>query len=233
MKIKKFRGVITAVRDLSETAKEVEIAISEDIDFIPGSFVNVFMTIDGEIVRRAFSIVSYDNVHHTITLAVRLSPEGVLTPLFWKRNMIGEQVELMGPLGLNTADKMHHRKIYLFGFGVGAGVVRSLADHFSGQKTIEQLVIMTGSKYEEDILYKAHFDGLARISPYVSTSYVVSRNTLDSKIPKGYLQDHIGGMDFNNADVYVCGQEAACVALTEKIKHQNPVNCSFFIEGFH
>ena len=42
--IKKFSGIITAVTDLSPTAREVTIQPSEPIDFVAGSFVNVFIS---------------------------------------------------------------------------------------------------------------------------------------------------------------------------------------------
>ena len=43
MKIKKFTGKITKIIDLSPTAKEVIIRTSVPVDFIPGSFLNVFI----------------------------------------------------------------------------------------------------------------------------------------------------------------------------------------------
>jgi NAD(P)H-flavin reductase len=246
MRIQKLTGTITSVTDLSKTAKEVRIDLPQPLAFEPGSFVNVFMDINGEKVRRAYSIASSNEEQKTIALAIRLTPNGKMTPLFWNTNLAGTPVELMGPLGLNTADKMRRKKVYLFGYGIGAGVVKSLADHFSRQKHIEQLIIMTGSRHEDDILYRDYFDDLAKDSLKIQTFYAVSQprsratpekgqapHQLASQIGAGYIQDHLSEFDFNNADVYVCGQEAACLSLVEKVKSKNPTDCGFFIEGFH
>ncbi len=233
MPIKKYTGKIVASTDLSESAKEILINLSEPMDFIPGSFVNVFININGEKVRRAFSISSSNEDHSNLTFTIRLNPSGAITPLFWNKNMIGEEVELMGPLGLNTTDKMKQNKIYLFAFGVGVGVIKSIADHFSKQKNIDNLTIITGSRSEDEILYQDYFNELIKNSKNISVLHVVSKPNIGSNTPKGYIQDHIENLDFNNSDVYICGQEKACNDLVEKIKLKQIENCNFFIEGFH
>jgi ring-1,2-phenylacetyl-CoA epoxidase subunit PaaE len=233
MNIKRFTGKIVRVTDISKTAKEVELELSEPLDFLAGSFVNVFMDINGERVRRAYSISSSPREHDRITLTLRLSPKGTMTPVFWEKDMTGETLDLMGPLGLNTADKLKRKKIYLFAFGVGAGVVKSLAEHFTDPEDLRNLTIVTGSRHDSEVLYKDYFDSLASGPAKASVMHVISKGEEGSSLPKGYIQDHIGGFDFNNSDVYVCGQEAACLGLVEKVKATTPVDCEFFIEGFH
>lgn len=233
MKIKKFTGKITKIIDLSPTAKEVIIQTFVPVDFIPGSFLNVFMTIDGEKVRRAFSISSSHLEQNQISFTIRLSPKGKMSPLFWHKDLTGEELELMGPLGLNTTDKMLKKKIYLFAFGVGVGVVKSIADYFNTQPDIQKMVIITGSKFEEEVLYKKYFTELQNKSSKIIVKHVVSRPKPESKFLMGYIQDHISEFDFDNSDIYVCGQEQACLDLVEKIKSKNPQRCEFFIEGFH
>jgi len=250
MKIKKLIGTISKITDLTETSKEVEISLPENLDFIPGAFVNFFMDIGGEKVRRAYSISSSDQEQNKITISVRLSPAGKMTPLFWQKDLTGTQVELMGPLGLNTADKMNSTKIYLFGFGIGAGVVKSLADYFVNKSDVEKVTIITGSRFENEIIYKDYFDNLVKAGgdgiaesagiaesvdsfDKVSVDYIISRPSENSPFKKGYIQDYVANLDFNNSDVFVCGQDSACNELIEKVKTTNPTACQFFIEGFH
>lgn len=231
--IKKLAGVITKIIDLSPTAREVIITLSEPLEFEAGSFVNIFIDKDGEKLRRAFSISSSNTETKQISVSIRLTPNGAVTPLFWEDNIIGTPVELMGPLGLNTADKMFNKRIFLFGFGVGAGVVKSVAEHFSRQSEIESIVIMTGNRSEEDILHRDFFDKLAEQHSNVAVSYILSVDDPSPNYKKGYIQNHLNELDFNNSDVYVCGQEVACNALVETIKSYQPENCHFFIEAFH
>jgi NAD(P)H-flavin reductase len=231
--IKKTLGIITEITDLSKTTKEIVFKTPEPFDFIAGSFVNIFIDILGEKVRRAYSISSSDKKNQSFSISVKQKLDGKVSSIFWNKNMVGEKIEIMGPLGLNTADKMRKNKIYLFGFGIGAGVVKSLADHFSKTDTVTDLVIMTGSKFEDEIIYKEYFDELVKNNNKVRTSYIVSRPGESTCFPKGYIQDYISDFDFNNSDIYVCGQELACNELVAKIKSKEPTNCGFFIESFH
>ena len=229
--IKQLAGTITRVRELSPSAREYTITPSEPFPFTAGAFVNTFFEHNGKTIRRAFSISSSDSDTNTFTLSIRLSLQGELTPLLWERDFTGETIKLMGPLGLNTADKMQAKKIYLFGFGVGAGVVKSLADHMMRRSELVSLTLVTGNRTIEEILHKDYFDIIAT-DPRVTVKYVVS-DTNQTIYPDGYIQNHISGYDFNNADIYICGQGMACTALQTAIANQRPHDYHFFIEDFH
>lgn len=233
MSIKKFKGEITKIIDLSKTAKEISIKLSEPIEFYSGSFVNLFIDINGEIIRRAYSISSPSSIHDNITLSVRLSPSGTVTPFLWSKDLVGQSVELMGPMGLNTVDKMKHEKVYLFAFGIGVGVIKSITDYFVNIKKVGNLTIYTGSRREDEIIYKEYFDNLTKNSNNIIVKYIVSNPNDESTVLKGYIQDYIDDLDFNNSDIYVCGQEKACNDLVNKVNSMNPNDCSFYIESFH
>lgn len=230
--IKQVEATITKVRDLSPTAREYTLTPHEPLPFTAGAFVNVFLEHNGETIRRAFSMSSSDQDEQSFTISIRLTPDGKMTPILWNEDYTGKTVKLMGPLGLNTADKMQSRKVFLFGFGVGAGVVKSLADHFSRRPNLESLVIMTGNRSTEELLHKDYFDELAQSDQRVTVGYVVSDKT-QSTYPTGYIQDHVGRYDFSDADVYICGQKVACDALEQTIEATTPPNCNFFVEDFH
>lgn len=230
--MKKLTAQITHIKDLSKTAKEITLTLPEDFGFIAGHFVNIFMNIDGVSVRRAYSISSSDEDQSHISLSIRETLNGVMSPLFWKSDLTGTTVDIMGPLGLNTADKMHSPRAYLFAYGVGAGVVKSVLDHIIKKGTAEKVVVMTGSRSEDEILHRDYFDTMAQEHSIIEVRHVISKPA-PAGFREGYIQEHLDGIDFNNADIYACGQEAACNSLVEKIKAQNPENCHFFIEAFH
>ena len=233
MSIKKINGIIQKVTDLSPTAKEVTLHLEQPLTFQAGAFVNLFLEDEGEMIRRAFSIASEDGTHDTFTLAIRQSVKGRLSPLLWEKDMVHTPISIMGPLGLNTADKMNSKRIFLFGFGIGVGVVKSLTTHFANDATIKEITVATGSRSDNDVMYKEFFDTLAKNDSRVQIRYIVSAKDNESIHRTGYIQDHIGDMDFNNSDVYVCGQEVACSGLQDTVTKMHPKNCNFFVEDFH
>ncbi len=154
-------------------------------------------------------------------------------PLFWKDSIVGTELELMGPLGLNTADTIHRDKIFLFGFGIGAGVIKSIAQHVVRRSTLSTLTIITSNRSDDDIVHKDFFDDRAQKDARVRVSYVVSSPQPDSPHKTGYIQNYLAKLDFTDADVYVCGQKVACTALIETVETHKSQNCHFFIEAFH
>lgn len=229
--IKQITGTITHVEDISPSARVYTITPYEPLPFVAGAFVNLFVQHEGKFIRRAFSLSSSDRDDDNFTLSIRLSLNGELTPILWNKDFTGETVKIMGPLGLNTAGKMHSNKVYLFGFGIGAGVVKSLADHMIRRNKLESLTIVTGNRSVEEILHKDYFDTLKN-DEKVSVQYVVS-NKEQTLYPTGYIQEHIGDYNFDDADIYMCGQGVACDALHKTILKTNPQNYNFFIEDFH
>lgn len=232
MSIIQTTGIITKVIDLSPTAREYTITPAVPFLFEAGAFVNIFLEDKEEVIRRAFSISSSSSDQSQFTLSIRHTPDGRLTPLLWDKDFTGQTIKLMGPLGLNTADKMRSKKTFLFGYGVGAGVVKSLADTFVRRQNQESLTIMTGNRTIEEILHKDYFDQLAKDNEKVSVTYVVSDKS-QNIYPTGYIQENIAEYNFDNSDIYMCGQGVACQALEKAIRAKSPKNCIFFIEDFH
>lgn len=233
MNILKLKGTIAAVTDLSPTAREYTLTLSEPMPFVAGAFVNFFFEHEGEKIRRAFSMSSSDTDHNQIALSIRLSADGQLTPIMWGQDLVGTEVDLMGPMGLNTADKFTHPHIVLVGYGVGAGVVKSLADHLVHREDVRTLTIFTGNRSVDEILHKDFFDELAAKHDKVKVTYVVSDKDAEGQYPVGYVQDHLVGLNFDNTDVYTCGQKVACESLVETVESTKPTNCTFLVEDFH
>lgn len=233
MSITTRTGTITHINELTETAREIIITLNEPLDCPPGSFVNFFMDVNGAPLRRAYSVVRADDTQKTITLSVRRSINGTMTTEFWKDDIIGRPVKVMGPMGFNTSDKLTHETLNLFAYGIGAGVIRAILDDALTKPFIKKITVTTGSRNENDVVYKTYFDSVTNTHKHVSVRYVIS-DPLDQNYPyKGYVQDHISDISFNDSDIYMCGQEKACDALLEKIKATNPTNIAFFVESFH
>ncbi len=233
MKIEKMTATISRFTDLSKTAREVRLTLPRPLIFLPGAFINVFFDVSGEKIRRAYSISSDPAENTEITVSIRNVSGGKAGQFFWNDDIVGKKVEIQGPLGLNTIDKMQKPRAFLFGFGIGVSVIKAVAHALVENPRVEEIVIMTGNRDENEVLYKEFFERLAESFPRVSFTYAVTRGNASRGIPIGYIQDHIGDFDFNDADVYVCGQEAACTALVDTIKQRAPRNSTFLVEAFH
>lgn len=234
MKIKKLTATITSFRDLSPTAREITIELPESLDFTAGAFVNTFFDVAGETIRRAYSISSDENDQRHITLSIRKVPSGKAAEFFWKPDIVGSTISIMGPLGINTADKLTKRRLFLFGFGIGISVIMAMLRHALERDDINEIVVMTGARDESESIYLDEIEKLSQTSKQVTFRQVLSRphhpKAFGSRT--GYIQDHIDGLRFDDADVYVCGHKVACDSLVETIQKTHPSECVFHVEAF-
>lgn len=225
-------ATIGTITDLSPTAREVTLHLPELLGFTPGAFVNVFMDHDGTRMRRAYSISSDETAQDMIALSIRKGSVGGMSERFWDTGVAEVPLQIMGPLGLNTADKITGTRVFLFAFGIGVSVIKGLLPHLLRRRDITHITVMTGSRNEEEALYKEFFEEAARRDPRLTVTMVLSKPH-DTAYPyKGHLQDAIGGIDFTDASVYICGTKAAAESLQTAItKKGQPVH-QFLIEAF-
>lgn len=232
MILRRMPATITRVTDLSPTAREVELALPGPLDFLPGSFVNVFMTIDGQKMRRAYSISSDDGDQDRIALTIRRGSVGGMSERFWDLDIEDRPLEIMGPLGINTADKITKQRIFLFMFGIGVSVAKGIIEHLLKRTEVTSVTLVTGSRSEEEILYREYFEALARSDGRLQVRFVVSR-PVDPHYPyRGHIQNHIQDLDFHNSTVYLCGTLAACQELKSAIENATDEQPEFLIEAF-
>ncbi|KND49275.1 MAG: CDP-4-dehydro-6-deoxyglucose reductase [Parcubacteria bacterium C7867-008] len=223
---------IAAANDISPTAREVVLDLPEPLNFIPGAFVNVFMEIEGVRARRAYSISSDETIQDVITLTIRKGSLGGMSERFWDESITAIPVEIMGPLGLNTSDKISGTRVFLFGFGIGVSVIKGLLPHLLRRKNLKEITVMIASRNEEEALYKEFFEEQLIHNPHLKLKMVLSQ-PFDPKYPyKGHLQDHINGLDFTDASIYICGSKVATESLRDAIENEGKKVGEFFLEAF-
>lgn len=232
MKIKSLKAKVIGVETISPTAKEVRLALPVDLEFIPGAFVNVFAEINGKKERRAYSISSSSENQREVALSIRILPTGKLSPIFLEKDIVGKELQIMGPLGLNTADKIKSKRIFLIGYGIGISPIKSLAHHFAEAEDTKELSILTGSRSREEVIYDEFFKQVTKLKNGIYRPVI--SDMADKDWPrKGFVQDHIDDIDFSNSAVYICGQGEACRSAEAKIREKNPDNCEILVEDFH
>lgn len=232
MKLISTKAKIIGLKDLSPTAMEVCIDPEAKLDFVPGMFVNIFIEHCGKTIRRAYSISSDPRQKETFTISARLLPNGEMSPLFWSGNLLEREIKIMGPMGFNTTEKIKKNKIYLFAFGIGAGVIKSISHELVRRPDLEELHIITGNRNEKEILYKDFFDNLSDDDNKVDVLHILSMPENPLYSPKGHIPDFLGDLDLNNSSIYACGSTKACESLKEKIQASNHKNYDLILEAF-
>ena len=234
MKIQKFTTKIIKIEDLSENAREVTFSLPKEIDefsFLPGQFMNFFVDVGGKKERRAYSLCSSVDSVKSISFCIRKGGIGGVSEAFWNKDVKEKTFDLMGPIGLNTVDKLEHNKIFLLAMGVGISPVKSIADYLV-KNTDKKVKLYFGNKNEEQILYKKYFNELALEYENFSVEYVLSDPEDKSYEKIGFVQDFITKENFENSSVYMCGIPAMAKSCREVIENTGAKKVQIMEESF-
>jgi hypothetical protein len=134
---------VSAVIDLSETTRLLELEMTERLDFVGGQYLIVNSGVvlpDGKLAKRAYSILSPDARQEQLTLAVRRL-DGPGSQWMHSRS-VGDVVPFSGPWGKWLADDAQPRRTLILatdtGITAALGLVRGRA--FAPQLGTTELV---------------------------------------------------------------------------------------------
>ena len=93
-------GTVVALHDETPTARTITFEVPDWPGHIAGQHVDVRLTApDGYSAVRSYSIASAPNSERRIELTVEQLPDGEVSPYLTQEVMIGDRVELRGPIG--------------------------------------------------------------------------------------------------------------------------------------
>jgi len=93
-------ATVVGLRDETATARTIALAVRDWPGHIAGQHVDVRLTAaDGYSAVRSYSIASAPNSDGRIEITVERLPNGEVSPYLTKELMVGDDVELRGPIG--------------------------------------------------------------------------------------------------------------------------------------
>lgn len=111
---------VRAVRSVGPNAVALELATPEGFTALPGQFVLVRATVDGEEIARHYTLSS-PTVGETFELTVGVDPDGDLSP--WLADLTaGDELDIEGPFGDVAYDDDGDVVVLAGGPGVGPAV---------------------------------------------------------------------------------------------------------------
>lgn len=97
---------VTGIRPLTDNAVEITFSVpkqlQDDYNYIPGQYIALRATIDGEEVRRSYSLCREPSPG-TLAVAVKKTPGGRFSTWVNEQLALGDTVEVMNPQGAFTS----------------------------------------------------------------------------------------------------------------------------------
>ena len=235
--IKKIFGKITKKNLIDEEFGIFEISFEEDFFFKEGQFVNLFLDIKNQKIRRAYSISdSYDkNKKNRIELCIKKVEEGIMTTHLFEKANILDEIFVMGPLGLMTNDKIEKNEIIFIASSTGIAPFRAMIKSFLLNKdnSKKKVKLFFANKTKKKVLYLDEFKELeSKFSNFKFFPIISREDKLEEGFFKGHVQDYLNEMNIDS-NFFICGGVLMCKDIKEKLVEMGIENKNIKIEAYN
>ena len=211
------------VKDVSpETADAVTITfwhpLSEVIRYQPGQFLTFLLTINGEKVRRSYSMASSPHVDASLSVTVKRLPGGKVSNYLCEGIKTDSIIESLEPMGTFTpALNPSNEKLYvLIGAGSGITPLFSMLKSILHVEPKSRIWLIYGNRNQASIIYKAHLDAIAQVhANRVRITNVLSQPDFGWTGAEGRVNQHLISQlldeltvtDRQTLQAYMCGPD--------------------------
>jgi ring-1,2-phenylacetyl-CoA epoxidase subunit PaaE len=209
---------VLEVSPLTDESVTVTFDVPEELartfEYLPGSHVTMRARIDGEDVRRSYSICSNAN-EGKLRVGVKRLPGGVFSNWAIERLKAGDVIEVMPPVGEFTIDPDPGSAGHRVAIAAGSGItpVLSLISTTLESEPESSWTLIYGNRTANSVMFLEELEGLKdRYADRFQLLHVLSREGSDLPLLSGRIDDAkirlvhdrlLGGREVD--DWYLCG----------------------------
>lgn len=235
---------------ISELIRETDDATTlifettPEIPYLPGQFLTVIFNIEGQEVRRSYSLCSAPETDKCPSITIKKIKNGLVSNYVHDHLSPGDTIEVLKPLGkfvLNTNDAP--KNIIAIAAGSGITPVMSIIKSALHNSNVEKVWLIFGNRDEKNIIFKNKLEELCiKHNGKFKTIHALSQPTPNWNGIKGRLnatslyeilkQEDI---PLANTQSFLCGpagfmDEAKKALLNFGIEEKNIIRESFISE---
>lgn len=206
---------------------EIPSDLKETFQYKAGQYLTLLSQINGEEVRRAYSLSSCSEQDADLKVSVKQVEGGKMSTYLCNSLNVGDELQVMPPQG-NFTDNNKKPNLVLFAAGSGITPIISILKSAlcSGD---QQVVLHYGNRSVEETMFKSELESLqseygSRLN--VSFYYSNEGNRLDTNRTESLVDSNL------NADYFICGPEGMIAAVKAGLENSNIAKDSIHIEYF-
>lgn len=221
----KVKDIRQETSNAISVAFEIPTELSADFKYKSGQYITIKQVIDGEDVRRSYSLSSAPN-ENDFRIAVKKIEGGKMSSFLNETLKVGEEVEIMTPSG-NFLLTPENEKHYV-GFAAGSGITPVISMIKEVLLTSNsKFTLLYGNKSEQSTIFKKEIDQLvADNNDRFNVLYVYSKQESSNKLFKGRITKE-KFEKFVRADIsllkadgfFLCGPEQMINEVSEGLKY--------------
>jgi len=231
---------------IQETSSAVSLVLEipsekrKDFNFISGQFLTLKAVIDGEEVRRAYSISSEPN-QKDIQISVKKISDGKFSTYANESLSIGDTINAMIPEGkFQLSPNSNGTKNYM-AFAAGSGItpIMSMIKTVLLEETKSKFVLVYGNKTSSDTMFFKELLTLQTKYPdRLFIEFIYSKENTQGatfgRIEKSTVNFAVKNKykDFSCDEFYLCGPEGMIETVSEVLKENGVSKTSIHFELF-
>ncbi|MDB4083082.1 ferredoxin--NADP reductase [Vicingaceae bacterium] len=214
-----------------ETAKTVSIGfdipdnLTSDFQYEAGQYLTLKATINGEEIRRSYSISSYGD--EALQVSCKMINGGKMSTFLVNELGVGDRVEVMPPMG-NFTVKPLNEPLVLFAAGSGVTPIFSILKMALKEGT-NSIKLFYGNSSEDEMIFKSQLETLrSENSDRLMVQHFLSSN--GERLDTDRVQSLVAGLPESN--YFVCGPEGMIAAVKDGLEKSNVAANNINIEYF-
>ena len=148
---KKLAGKISAIEVLTHDIRKFDIELDEAMKFSAGQYADI--TIPGTGVTRSYSMSNPPSEKNTLSLIIKIYPEGAFSGLLANRLNAGDPIEVEGPFGTSFRNQNHQGPMLLVGGGAGLAPLWSILNDLAESGVQKPVRFFYGARARKDLFY--------------------------------------------------------------------------------
>lgn len=221
----KIKDIRRETSDAVSIAFDIPLAIQHEYQFKQGQYITIKLIVNGEEIRRSYSICTSPYSEKELRVAVKEVKDGRASTLMNRSWKVGDTVEVMTPMGnfYSVLSGNNKKQYVLFAGGSGITPMMSILKSVLYIEKQSTITLVYANRDEDSVIFKSeleklvadHSERLKLVNVYDNPKTQVSdlqKGLLSVDRVKAILENY-GGV---NADEYfICGPGP----MMENIKH--------------
>lgn len=236
------KEVIKETPDTVSVSFELPSNLSEIFEYTQGQYLTFKKNINGEEVRRSYSLSSSPALNEDLRVAVKQIEGGRFSTYANTELKAGDVLETMAPMGgFFTELQKFQKKNYVF-FAAGSGItpIISIIKTVLETEEYSTCTLIYGNKTADSIIYKAELDKLAeQNSDRFSLNYILSQDSSVDTINQGRIsaakcQELSNNLEslYTGSEYFLCGPEAMIMDVKDHLSAKGVSSDNIHFELF-
>jgi ring-1,2-phenylacetyl-CoA epoxidase subunit PaaE len=237
----RVKSVRKETNDCVSIVLDIPAALQAQYAFQQGQYLTIKTTINGEEVRRSYSLCS-SPLDKEWRVAIKKVDGGVFSTYANEVLKAGDTLDVMPPMGkFFTPIQSEQAKQYVcFAAGSGITPILSIIKTVLVAEPLSQVILVYGNRSKASIIFKEQLEALKnKYMERFSLIHVLSREKMDAPIQSGRITaDKCAALSstlikLDQADAFfICGPEEMTLAVRDYLKAQSVDSKKIHVELF-